>query len=86
MVLKRFIPLLIAGILILLVCFCCPAFAENLLKNADFSRISEDGLPEEWFTDAYILEPGYTVFGISEGNQEHRRGISEFKAYGSVRG
>ena len=76
MVLKRFIPLLIAGILILLMCFCCPAFAENLLKNADFSRISEDGLPEEWFTDAYILEPGYTVFGISEGNQEHPVAVS----------
>ena len=43
--------------------FC---FAENLLLNADFQEIDEDGYPEYWYTDAYVLEPGYTVFSVHE--------------------
>ena len=48
----------------------------NLLKNADFLRIGNDGLPDGWYTDAYISEPGYTSFGIAEGDPVHPVAVS----------
>ena len=48
----------------------------NLLKNADFLRIGNDGLPDGWYTDAYISEPGYTSFGIEEGDPLHPVAVS----------
>ena len=41
---------------------------ENLLENGSFEELDGDGLPEGWFTDAYINEAGYTVFSVSEEN------------------
>ncbi|MCR5567441.1 MAG: phospholipid carrier-dependent glycosyltransferase [Clostridiales bacterium] len=61
---------------LLAVSACCQASGENLLKNADFSEIGSDGLPEGWYTDAYILEPGYTVFGKYEGDMDHPAAVS----------
>ena len=70
--LKRHIPVMSAVImLILLMCFGCSASAENLLENADFVHIGNDGLPAGWYTDAYVLETGYTVFSVTEGDQQH---------------
>ena len=43
----------------------------NLLLNGDFSLTDEDGLPSDWYTDAYILEPGYTSFSMLKGDGEH---------------
>ena len=72
----RFI--LIAATLLALLMFisCASAAGDNLLNNADFIHIGNDGLPEGWETDAYILEPGYTVFGIEEGDSEHPVAVS----------
>ena len=69
------------AVLILLVLFLCVTFTgsgraeetENLLENAAFTLLDEDGIPEEWYTDAYIMEPGYTNFSVGpaqgrEGN------------------
>ena len=51
------------------------AAAENLLENSDFELIDSDGLPEGWYTDAYVLEPGYTVFSVRDGRGSHSRVI-----------
>ena len=40
---------------------------ENLLYNGDFEMLDEEGMPEGWFTDAWRMEPGYSVFSVSEG-------------------
>ena len=63
-----------AAIIITAVLFClsCSAAAEvNLIQNGDFRLIDEDGLPSDWYTDAYILEPGYTSFSMREGDNDH---------------
>ena len=40
---------------------------ENLLYNGDFEILDEKGIPEGWFTDAYRMNPGYSVFSTSAG-------------------
>ena len=40
---------------------------DNLLINGDFESIGNDGLPDGWFTDAYRMDPGYSVFSMTEG-------------------
>ena len=54
----------------------CSAGAENLLKNGDFMHLDEDGLPAEWYTDAYIQEAGYSVFNTEEGDPDHPAAVS----------
>lgn len=53
--------------------FCSCAYADNLLENSDFHLLDADGMPEGWYTDAYVLDPGYTIFSVREGNGEHSR-------------
>ena len=71
---KHFLTAVI--VMLLLLGLCCTASADNLLRNAGFVHVGNDGLPEEWYTDAYILEPGYTVFSLSEGDPEHPLAVS----------
>ena len=73
MIQKKMIKFLIA---VLIIFPFCTASAENILTNADFVRIGDNGLPYGWDTDSYIQEPGYTVFGIAEGDSEHHVAIS----------
>ena len=40
--------------------------ADNLLVNSDFRALDGEGLPDGWFRDAYIQEPGYSAFSVSE--------------------
>ena len=49
--------------------------AENLLENPDFSLLDEEGLPTEWYTDAYILDDGYTVFSTENGDSLHPKTV-----------
>ena len=57
----------VLGILIILMMIPYTfGFAENLLENGDFSELDGEGYPEYWYTDAYILEPGYTVFSAAK--------------------
>ncbi len=49
---------------------------ENLLQNADFSELDSEGMPAHWYTDAFYLNPGYTVFGVSEGDSDHSHMIT----------
>ena len=51
------------------------SLAENLLLNADLQEADEDGYPEYWYADAYILEPGYTVFSIGEDTETQTKTI-----------
>ncbi len=44
-----------------------PLTGENLLTGGDFETLNEKGLPREWYADAYVSTPGYTVFGSGEG-------------------
>ena len=57
---------LLAGILLLL---CSAALGEggNLILNGDFASADADGIPAEWYTDAYITTAGYTKFALAEG-------------------
>lgn len=41
--------------------------AGNLLLNGDFSRLDENGLPAEWYTDDYMQTPGYTEYAAKDG-------------------
>ena len=63
---------IVSMLIILLLCLSqCIATGENLLANADFKELNDEGLPEEWYTDAYILDTGYSVFNISENEDNH---------------
>ena len=71
------LSVLMAVILTLLAgCSFCQADNENLLKNGDFTETDSDGLPAGWFTDAYILEAGYSVFSMEEGDKDHPAAVS----------
>ena len=53
----------------------CKAEETNLLFNGDFTEIDADGFPVGWYTDAYIMDTGYTAFSVQEApglsNGEH---------------
>lgn len=60
-------------LLVLAIVFLFPAdnndgpLGMELLKNGDFSRLESNGLPEEWYTDAYIYTAGYTSYDVADG-------------------
>ena len=66
---RKALPLLFILIVIGIFLLAAPAGAEgdNLLVNGDFKILNNDGLPESWFVDAYRLDPGYSVFSMTEG-------------------
>jgi len=64
------IPLISVLILLILFLFCT-ASAENLLENPDFLELDNEGLPAGWYTDAYVMEQGFSVFATAEGDPEH---------------
>ena len=39
----------------------------NLIVNGDFSAAGENGLPDGWYTDAYINTAGYTDYSLADG-------------------
>ncbi len=43
----------------------------NLIYNGDFSVIDEDGIPEGWYTEAYIEDPGYSVFKVDPSEKRN---------------
>ena len=57
------------GMIILMMMPLSFSFAENLLVNADFQELDEEGYPDFWYTDAYVMEPGFTVFSVTD-NQD----------------
>ena len=63
--------ILIAFFLLAAVLLVNAAYAEpedeNLLYNGDFELLDKDGLPDGWFTDAYRMDPGYSVYKATEG-------------------
>ena len=68
---RRIILFLIAAVMCFSLLPSTHAEGENLLENADFSELDSEGMPEYWYTDAYYLDAGYTLFGVSEGDSEH---------------
>ena len=64
---RVFILIVILSFLLFLSSGAGEAEGENLLYNGDFELLDEEGLPEGWFTDAYRMDPGYTVYSVSEG-------------------
>ena len=66
---RKALPLLFILIVIGMFFLAAPGGAEgtNLLYNGDFKILNQDGLPEGWFVDAYRLDPGYSVFTMTEG-------------------
>jgi len=57
----------IAAFLLMLLTVSACAENDNLLFNGDFEILDEDGLPSGWFPDAYLMDPGYSVFSTEEG-------------------
>ena len=49
---------------------CAEADEENLLMNAAFEMLDENGIPEDWYRDAYIQEPGYTSFQMDPEEEQ----------------
>ncbi len=75
---RRFKQIL-AAVLILFLLFSvgyCEGESRNLLQNGDFAELDSEGLPAHWYTDAYFLNSGYSVFGASEGDDVHRHIIT----------
>ncbi len=46
---------------------------ENLLYNGDFELLDDEGLPEGWFSDAYIMDTGYSVFRVTKDGESGSR-------------
>lgn len=65
---------LIALAMVWLLLWCAPltgvAEGENLLQNPGFEELDEDGMPVGWYTDAYNIQEGFTVFTVSEDAYE----------------
>lgn len=59
----RKLTIIIAILLLAALCISC-AGAEELILNGSFEEIDEYGEPENWYTDAYILDPGYSFFAV----------------------
>ncbi len=62
---SRILVLMMVGLLLIL-----PGLAEedagNLLYNGGFEWTDEDGLPDGWYTDAYVHQEGYTTYRLSD--------------------
>jgi Gpi18-like mannosyltransferase len=43
---------------------------ENLLANGSFETLDASGLPAQWFTQAYINDPGYTDYRVLGGARD----------------
>lgn len=76
---KRHLLLAIAALMLLLPV----VFAEetiNLLENADFEILNEDGLPAGWTTEAYLTRTGITEFSVTDNAKsgEHAVVIENF--------
>ena len=68
----RRLNLLLAAVFFLLILWPHSSSASgNLLLNADFMELDDDDLPVDWYTDAYILDAGYSLFSYAEGDSEH---------------
>ncbi len=75
---RRYLTLFLAALL--LICSeavllsgldaCAEADDENLLMNAAFEMLDENGIPEDWYKDAYVQEPGYTSFQIDPEEEQ----------------
>lgn len=61
---RRWLTLLLALLMLVM-----PGYAEeddaNLLYNGGFEYLDESGLPDGWYTDAYVRQEGYTTYGMS---------------------
>ena len=58
---------LLLAVIIFLPAFACGESEDgNILQNGSFELLDGDGLPENWFTDSYVQEPGYTVFSVRD--------------------
>ncbi|SMC40047.1 phospholipid carrier-dependent glycosyltransferase [Aristaeella lactis] len=73
---KRFSLFMVLTMLIVMLFSAGCAAAENLLVNADFTEIDEDGIPEHWYTDAYYPQIGYSVFSTGKNGQEGRNTVT----------
>lgn len=69
---SRFLVLLIVAIMVVVPCHA-QEDTGNLLYNGGFEWTDEDGLPDGWYTDAYVRQEGYTTYRLSE---EARTGSS----------
>ncbi len=67
---QRLLIYLMLAAMLFLICFSASAEEENLLFNGSFEEIGPDGMPEDWFTDAYHQQPGVSRYGLVEDPDE----------------
>ena len=77
---KRTILLMLAFLLLTIV----PAAQSgpesgNLLENGGFEMLDGNGLPEAWFTDAYRMEPGYSLYSVTTGMEGKSSAAAEIR-------
>ncbi len=64
---KCILLLIILSVLILPCGGSSESAEENLLYNGDFEKQDAEGFPDGWFTDAYLLDPGYSEYACTAG-------------------
>lgn len=68
---KKVLLIVMAVLAMVLLPFCALAETDgNLLQNAGFEELDENGLPANWTTDAYRMQEGYTLFSVTEDAKE----------------
>ena len=67
---QRLMMLAAAALLLLSVPAGAEEASENLLFNSAFEMLDEEGVPEGWYTDAYVQEAGYSSYSILEETVE----------------
>ena len=72
---RRLFPVFVIALLFLVAPVWHEVYAENLLMNADFSELDDEGMPEYWYTDAYTQEEGFTSYQVVDGNQEYPHAV-----------
>ena len=68
--LSKRVLLAIAALLLFLFPSGAVGEGENLLLNPSFEELGDDGLPTDWYTDAYVSREGVTLYGVSNDAQD----------------
>ncbi len=66
--LQKLQRMFMALMLVCMLLFSGTAYVEdgNLIKNGSFEQLDSDGLPSEWYTDAYVNRVGVSAYSVTD--------------------